>query len=185
MSRISLVEESQAPLSARPFYARGDPGPIISSLAHVPELLGAAAPFIGAVFGPSSVSARLKEIVVLRTSARLRCRYCIQTHTAVALDSGLSRDEVIALRAEQPAAGAVFSEAREQALLEWTEALAAGPEPVPDAVAGNIRELFSEPEIVELTLLSGATIMLNRYCTALDLPTAAATRTRLEAEELL
>lgn len=56
MSRISLIEESQAPLSARPFYANGDPGPIISSFAHVPELLGAAAPFIGAAFGPSSIS---------------------------------------------------------------------------------------------------------------------------------
>ena len=94
MSRISLVEESQAPLTTRPFYANGDPGPIISSLAHVPELLGVAAPAIGAIFGPSSVSARLNEIVVLRTSVRLRCRYCLQTHTAVALEAGLTRDEV-------------------------------------------------------------------------------------------
>jgi len=184
MSRIALVEKSQAPLSTQPFYANGNPGPIISSLAHVPELLGAAAPFIGAIFGPSAVSARLKEIVVLRTSARLRCRYCIQTHTAIALDTGLSRDEVVALRAEG-AAGAAFSDAGEQALVEWTDALSVGPEPVSDAVAANIREYFTEPEIVELTLLSGATIMLNRYCTALDLPTAAATRAKLETEDLL
>jgi AhpD family alkylhydroperoxidase len=184
MSRVSLVEASQAPLSSRSFYAKGDPGPIISSMAHVPELLGQAAPFIGAIFGPSAVSARLKEIVVLRTSARLRCRYCIQTHMAVALDAGLSRDEVLALRGEGPAASA-FSDPRELALLEWTDALAAGSEPIDDHLSAKVRETFTEPEIVELTLLSGATIMLNRYCTALNLPTSAATLEKLGTENLL
>lgn len=183
MSRISLIKESQAPLSARPFFANGDPGPIISSLAHVPEILGTAAPFIGAIFGESAVPHRLKEIVVLRTSAKLGCRYCIQTHTAVALDAGLSRDEVVALRGEWPAEE-VFTDAGERALRDWSDALASGPEPVSDEAMANLREYFSEPEIVELTLLSGATIMLNRYCTALDLPTAAATLARLENENL-
>lgn len=183
MPRITFVEESQAPLSSRPFYANGDPGPIISSMAHVPELLGVAAPFIGAIFGESAVSARLKEIVVLRTSARLGCRYCVQTHTAVALDAGLSRDEVVALRGDGPA-DAPFSDPGERALAQWTDALAAGAEPVSDQVAAGIHEHFTEPEIVELTLLSGATIMLNRYCTGLDLPTSPDTLARLERENL-
>ena len=183
MSRISLIEESQAPLGARPFFANGNPGPIIASMAHVPEVLSTAAPFIGAIFGESAVSSRLKEIVVLRTSARLGCRYCIQTHTAVALDAGLSRDEVVALRGEGPAEE-VFTDAGERALRDWSDALAAGPEPVTDEVAANLREHFSEPEIVELTLLAGATLMLNRYCTALDLPTSAATLAKLESENL-
>ena len=30
----------------------------------------------------------------------MECRYCVDTHTAVALDSGLSREEVRALRGE-------------------------------------------------------------------------------------
>ena len=185
MARVTIVEQSQAPLAAKPFYANGDPGPIISSLANVPELLATAAPFIGTVFGPSSVSHRLKEIVVLRTSALLRCRYCVQTHSAVALDAGLSRDEVVSMRVPGPVENRVFDDPREQALLEWTEVLASGNEPVSGDAAASFKELFSDPEIVELTMLSGATIMLNRYCTALDLPTAAATVERLESEDLL
>ena len=116
----------------------------------MPELLATAAPFIGTVFGPSSVSIRLKEIVVLRTSARLHCRYCVQTHTAVALDSGLSRDEVTALRADGPA-GKVLEDAREQALLEWTDVLAAGNDAVSGEAAAAVKELYSDAEIVELT----------------------------------
>ena len=184
MSRVNLIEASQAPLSSRAFYANGDPGPIISSLANVPELLEKAAPFIGAIFGPSAVSVRLKEIVVLRTSARLRCRYCVQTHTAVALDAGLTRDEVVALRGDG-AADAAFTDAREAALVKWTDTLASGSSPVSDEAGADIHEHFSEPEIVELTLLSGATIMLNRYCTAMDLPTSGGALAKLESEDLL
>lgn len=183
MPRISLVEESQAPLGARPFYANGNPGPIFSSMAHVPEVLATAAPFIATIFGESAVSNRLKEIVVLRTSAKLGCRYCIQTHTAVALGAGLSRDEVVALRGEGPAEE-VFSDPAERALRDWSDALADGASPVSDEMMAAVREYFSEPEVVELTLLAGATLMLNRYCTALSLPASAGTLAKLESENL-
>jgi alkylhydroperoxidase family enzyme len=43
------------------------------------------------------------------------------------------------------------------------------------------RTHFAEHAIVELSLLAGATAMLNRFCTALELPTTPATRARLEA----
>lgn len=40
------------------------------------------------------------------------------------------------------------------------------------------------PEILELTLVAAATLMLNRYCSALRLPTSAATLSRLAKEGL-
>jgi AhpD family alkylhydroperoxidase len=183
MSRVDLVDNSQAPLLARALYAKGTPGPITASLAHVPELLVATAPFLSAIYGDSAVSLRLKEIVILRTSARLHCRYCVQTHTAAARDAGLSRSEVLSLR-DEAATPDSFADPRERALLRWTDELAAGTGPVDDDVAADLQARFSAPEIVELTLVAGATMMLNRYCTALDLPTAAGTLERLQAEGL-
>ena len=97
---VGLVEADQAPLLARPYFADGDPGPIIAALAQVPEMLEATVPFLGRVLGPSCLPARIKEIVILRTSARASCRYCIEAHTVVARDVGLSVAEVRALRAE-------------------------------------------------------------------------------------
>jgi AhpD family alkylhydroperoxidase len=183
MSRVPLVEQSQAPLPVRAFYSKRDPGPITKSLAHVPELLTATAPFLGAIYGESAVALRLKEIVVLRTSARLNCRYCVQAHTVVARDAGLSRAEVLALRDEVGTPDS-FSDPRERALLQWADVLATGNGPVSEEVAAELQAHFSPAEIVELTLVAGATIMLNRYCTALDLPTSAGTLERLAAEGL-
>lgn len=182
MARINLVTAEQAPLQVQPFYAARPPGPIISSLAHVPELLAAAGPFIGAVFGESGIEPRLKEIVVLRVSAQMHCRYCVLTHSVIALDSGLSRDEVVALRSRAPAE-ATFSDPRELAVVRWSDALA-DIGPVPDELAAELADHLAEWEIVELTLLGGATIMLNRYCSALDLPPAPETTARLVAAGL-
>ena len=102
MAKVELVSGDRAPLLARPYYESGDPGPNAAALANVPELMDAALPFIGAIFGPISVGPRLQEIVVLRVSAVNGCRYCIETHTRGARRLGFDPQELAALRGEGP-----------------------------------------------------------------------------------
>ena len=150
-------------------------------MAHVPELAEVALPFIGAVLSPSAIDWRTKEIVILRTSALMRCRYCVESHTPVALDSGPSNPQVHALRGEGPLAEA-FDDECERVLIEWTDAVALGPGPVPDEVRARVAATFSEAEMVQLTLLVGVTLLLNRYATSLGLPVGDATVARLTQE---
>ena len=110
-------------------------------------------------------------------SARSGCRYCVDTHTVAAWDAGLTAEETAGLCASPSG----LSE-RDAALVAWCDALCAAPEPVPDAAAERLREHFAEHEVVELTLVAGATLMLNRFCTALELPTSPATLERLKAK---
>jgi len=184
VSRVDLLDARRAPLLARPFYEGGDPGPIVAAIAHVPEILEAGMPFLSAVFGPSALPVRLKEMVVLRTSALLECRYCIESHSVVARGSGLSRDEVLALRDNKSLTGH-FTDAAERALLDWVDAVAGETGPVPEKVSVAFRAHFAEPDLVEVTLLAASTMMLNRFCTALELPSAPITVARLAEEELL
>jgi AhpD family alkylhydroperoxidase len=164
MARVELLTRERAPLLARPHYEHGYPGPIAAALANVPELLEVAQPFIGTVFGPTSVPGRLKEIVILGASAANRCRYCTETHTGVARGLGFAPDELAAMRGEAPPPE--IWDARERALLAFAQALSDRP----DAAVGLLRPHFSDPEIVELVTLGAATIMLNRFATALELP---------------
>ena len=184
MAHVTLIEADQAPLAARPLYASGDPGPLVKSLAHVPEVLAVALPFIGNQMGESALSLRFKELVILRASALMKCDYCIKTHTVKALGAGFTRAEVVALREPGPADRS-FSDAREAAIVRWADAVAAGPGPVAASAVADIKQHVSEAELVELTLVISTTILLNRYCTALDLPVAPAALRRLEAEGLL
>ncbi len=176
-----LLDAAAAPLTARPYYQNGDPGPLVAALATVPELLEVSLPFLTTVLGASSLDARTKEIVIVRTSALLHCVYCVNSHSVVALDSGLTAAEVVALRDEPRAA---LGGEREDALLGWVDAVAGGNGPVADAVAARFGRSFADHEVVELTLLVGATMMLNRFCTALELPTSPAVIDRLTAAGL-
>lgn len=183
---VSLcLDAARAPLLARRYFAEGDPGPIVAALAQVPELMEVALPFISAALGPSAVDWRSKEIVIVRTSALAGCRFCVQAHTVVALDAGLSHDEVRALtRMPGPVGGEVFAAPRERALLDWIEVVA-GSGPVDDAARDGLRRWWADHEVVELTVVIGATLLLNRFATALALPTGAQTLKRLASEGLL
>lgn len=175
MSRVELVEARQAPLLARPFYRDdGSASPLVGALAQVPELVAPTMAFIAQVFGETAIDLRTKEIVVLRLSAINACRYCTDTHTVAAWDAGLSTKDTAAL-----CDGGAGLPAREAALVAWCDAFNAAPDPVPVSIHDALREHFAEPEVVELALLAGATILLNRFCTALELPTSPATRQRL------
>jgi AhpD family alkylhydroperoxidase len=152
------------PLLARSYYERGQPGPIAAALANVPELMQPMLSFVDTIFGPTSLEGRLKEIVILRVSSANGCRYCTETHSRVARRLGFGPEEVAALRGEAPCPD--LWSAREQALFSFSEALSTRPEQAVDV----LRPHFEEPEIVELVTLGSATVLLNRFATALELP---------------
>ncbi len=186
VTAVELIGPGRIPLLARPYFADGDPGPLVAALAQVPELLTVTVPFLGAILAASGIDARTKEIVIVRTSALADCEFCTRSHTTVALDAGLSTVEVRALR-DDPAGdtSATFTAPPEVALLGWVDAVSTGRGPVDPGARSALGRHWADHEIVELTLLIGATLMLNRFATALELPTAPVVLDRLAAEDLL
>jgi AhpD family alkylhydroperoxidase len=174
-----LVTAAEAPLLAQPYFANGDPGPIVAVLAQVPEMLEVGIPFIGLVLGPSAIDMRTKEVVILRTSARASCRYCVEAHTVVALDSGLSTTEVRALRGEG-AVGEAFPAEEDRAVIAWCDAMV-GSGSIDAACRDRLRADRPDHVVVELTLLATTTLLLNRFCTALELPSSPEVLARLAA----
>ncbi len=87
-----------------------------------------------------------------------------------------------ALRTDLVVAGA-FSDPREPALLDWVD-LVEGTGPVADSARAAVRGHWAAHEVVELTALVGATLLLNRFATALALPTGPDTAARLNTEGL-
>ena len=150
MPKVELLTCENAPLLAQPFYAAGYPGPIAAALAQVPELMETALPFIDSLFGPTSLDARLKEIVVLRVSSANHCRFCTETHTAVARRLNFSSEGLAALRGEAGVPSDWSPRAR--AAHTFSEAMSTDPA---NAVT-VLRPHFTEPEIVELVTLAAA-----------------------------
>lgn len=171
--RVALLDAARAPLTVRDSFANGDPGPITASLAHVPELLQVALPFFGRALAGVTVDARTAELVIVRASAVLGCTYCTLTHAAVALGAGVTPEQVRVLCSAGSSAEPAAIDEREAALLAWIDEVAGGHGEVPDAVADRMASSYDEATVVELLTMLGCTILLNRYCTTLRLPTGA------------
>ncbi|MDQ2907748.1 MAG: carboxymuconolactone decarboxylase family protein [Candidatus Eremiobacteraeota bacterium] len=162
-ANVTLLGGDDAPLLTRPYLTGDPPSPLFASLAHVPEFLEPVAALIGAVYSPSSLPERLKEIVILRVSARNGCRYCTRLHAAAAADAGLSRAEIAVLSdAGDPPSS--FSP-REAQALGFADAMCHDPDRAAEWVAAD----FAEHEVVELAVVAGTTIFLNRFAKAMGL----------------
>jgi AhpD family alkylhydroperoxidase len=92
----------------------------------------------------------LLELVKMRASQINGCAYCLDMHSKDARALGESEQRLYALNAwrETP-----FYSQRERAALLWTEELTLVSQAhVPDAVYEEVRQHFSEEELVNLTL---------------------------------
>jgi 4-carboxymuconolactone decarboxylase len=86
-------------------YAKGLTGPdgsvlnIFGTLAHHPDLLRRWLVFAGHVLSKSTLPARERELLILRTGWRCRSRYEFGQHVVIGLAAGLTDAEIDAVQA--------------------------------------------------------------------------------------
>ena len=167
MSRVPLLEADQAPPLSRAWYRPdGTASPLTRSLATAPDVMETLMPFLGQIMGESAVDLATKELVTLRVSELSGCRYCLAAHRPLALEAGLSADQVEAVCGGSLAA----LDERERAIVDWVDSVTLDPAGVNDELAARVLDHVRDDQLVELTLLAGAIRMLNQYCTAFDIP---------------
>jgi AhpD family alkylhydroperoxidase len=108
----------------------------------------------------SGLDRRLIHLVKLRASQINGCAYCVDMHVKEARHDGLGEQwiNLLCVWRESP-----IYDARERALLAWTEAVTLLPQTgAPDAEYAALREHFSDEEIVKLTLAIGTINIWNR-----------------------
>ena len=105
---------------------------------------------LGSYLAGCGLEPGLLELVKIRASQINGCAFCIDMHTKDARAAGETEQRLYALAAwrETP-----FFTERERAALEWTEAVTLiSANDVSDELYDRVRRVFSEQEIVNLTL---------------------------------
>ncbi|MEK9797148.1 MAG: carboxymuconolactone decarboxylase family protein, partial [Alphaproteobacteria bacterium] len=136
----------------------------VRTMAHNPFLAMLFLPFQVATqreWPGTHISGRLKELVVIKTSHINECEYCFAHNTALGEAAGITHDQVIALSSDDYRTSELFDD-REKLALEWAEAMTRRTAGRDEALYARMRELFSDAEIVELTLVCGLFNMINR-----------------------
>jgi uncharacterized peroxidase-related enzyme len=160
MARISLISPESANAEVKEIYEktlRGKPGNAQKALAHRPEMLKNFLAFYASV--GRSLDRKLYELIYLRVSLINGCHYCTQHHVASSKRVGLTAEDWSALKAGNYSR---YGE-KERVALAYVEKLTRAPHQVTDTDFAPLRKEFSEPEIVDLHLLTGLANLTNRF----------------------
>jgi uncharacterized peroxidase-related enzyme len=182
MPRISRLNRSEVSPELTAIYDRflrdrGNVPYFFRTIAHRPEIMETMAAHMKAVLSTGTLSTKLKELVVVRTS-QLNCTaYCLASHTAISLKLGWTAEHLEALKNWR--GSALFSEAEQEAI-HLAEVMTLHSHEYSDEDMARLRRFYSEGEVVELMASIGLFNYFNRFNNMLQMePTQPAT-----AEEL-
>src|SRR6516225_4274695 len=158
MARVPLIQEQDHPEFADMIekFRAGRRGKLINiyrMLLNAPPLAESWFNHSNAVRWRTTLSARLREIVIVRIGHLAQCDYVLRQHVpSLALADGVSMEECNALADWR---GSQFFDARERAALAYADAVTRDIA-VPDEVFAPVRHQFDYRQIVELTVLIGS-----------------------------
>jgi ribonuclease HI len=133
------------------------PVEMLQAMSLRPELLRAFAGFGDSVYPGGLLERSVKELVILQSSHANECQFCTNSHVALIQQLGIAAEPLQALENNEARTP------REQLALEYTRAAMHDSNNVPDELFDRLKQIFSEPEIVELTFLIGFINMLNLF----------------------
>jgi uncharacterized peroxidase-related enzyme len=166
MARIPLITPESASPEVAEIYEkalRGKPGNAQKALAHRPDMLKNFLPFYASV--GRSLDRKLYELIYIRVSLINGCHYCTQHHVTSSKRVGLIAEDWAALKAGDYSR---YTE-KERAALIYVEKLTRTPHDVNDADFVPLKKNFTDPEIVDIHLLTGLVNLTNRFTDPLGL----------------
>jgi len=183
MARINGVSKSQAGPIVRVVYRFGprmmkkltgrepQTGSGIEPIevwAHQPKMMMGMGKFNQAVRKGKSVDERLKNLVELKGAQMIGCEYCVDLGSQICRHSGFSDDELRALLRYRDSD--LFNE-HEKLALDYTVAVMRTPVEVSDELFAQMKEHFSDEQLVEITALL-TLVNLDRFNAAFGIGSA-------------
>jgi uncharacterized peroxidase-related enzyme len=169
MSRISKLDRSEvtsdtASLYDKIFAQRGNVPNMFRTMAHRPEIFATMMAHFAAVLNTGTVSTRLKELIIVRTSQINVTPYCLASHTILARNLGWSEDQLSNLAQWQIRED--FTHA-EKAAIRLAETVTLDANSLSDEQFAELKSFYNDGEIVELLCSIGLFNYFNRFNNAL------------------
>jgi len=171
MPRISRLRRNEVTAETGEIYdrymrQRGNVPNMFRTVAHRPEIFETMIAHFEAVLNTGTLPLKLKELVIVRTSQLNRCDYCLASHSRISKKLGWSEDQLTHL--DQYALRDDFT-LQEKTGLRLAELMTRNERPLTDEEWQEMRDAFSEGEIVELMAAVGLFNYFNRFNNLLNM----------------
>lgn len=170
MSRLPRLSDADIPEDAKPLFEfaknmMGFTPNDAYDMARNPAILKGVAAMCGAIYAPGEISQGLKRLIGHIASTAAGCKYC-QIHTAHGAHEQGEEDARIFAAWEYETSD-LFTEA-ERTALRVAQSGAMIPSEVTDAQFKDLREYYSDAQIVEIVAVISMFGFLNRWNAIMD-----------------
>jgi len=128
-------------------------------MAHRPAILKSFLPFMAAI-SQGTVEPKYKELAYLKASLLNGCEYCSRAHTAGAKRAGVTDQQIDALQFYKDSK--LFDE-KEKATILFAERITRGAAALREGALLELKEHYTEDQIVELALVVCLANFTNRF----------------------
>ncbi len=157
-SAFEAVKDDPSFDESRGLWERGRPPvEMIQAMCLRPELLRGFAGFGDCVYPGGLLERRVKELVIITASKTNECQFCTESHCDLVDISDIVREPLVAIEHVESLVP------RERIAIDYTRAAMADSNAIPERLAQQLHEHFTDPELVELTFLIGFINMLNLF----------------------
>lgn len=136
--------------------------------AHQPKMMFGMGKFNQSVRKAHGVDERLKNLVELKGAQMIGCEFCVDLGSQICRNAGFSDAELLALPRYRHSD--LFTE-REKLALDYTVAVMRTPVEVTDDLFAQMKEHFSDDQLVEITALL-TVVNLDRFNAAFGIGSA-------------
>ncbi len=171
LSRSEVVAETGA-IYDRYMQQRGNVPNMFRTVAHRPEIFETMIAHFEAILHTGTLPLKLKELAIVRTSQLNHCDYCLASHSRICKKLGWNEDQLVQLADYAERDDFTPAEKVALRLAEW---MTRNEAPLTDEQWHEVREVYSEGEMVELMAAIGLFNYFNRFNNMLAMePTAPA-----------
>ncbi len=185
--RITLISDENAPEELTDIYTNADsamvdgnlPGPTlfgnqVRALAHNPALLQSLINVYETFADTQSVNRKYLELGVLVTSRVNACEYCLQHHTPLGAESGLTYEQLECISDGVWQIHRDLWSDEEWVVIQYAEQMTREPHKINDAMFEELHRYFDDRQIVDMSMRFALCSAWNKFNDALGLNTESA-----------
>lgn len=168
---VSYVERASADTQTLAFYDRAEERfemllNIFKVFGHAPELGAVFTDSVMAILKDSALPWVTKELLILKSTHRNDCQYCVVQHETLSKRLGISGEKIADIGGDRYKSSPHFTEA-EKALMDFTVQIGADANRIPKSLWDTLHLHFSEAQIVEAAFTITFYIAVSKFGDAL------------------
>jgi len=166
---VGPLSKEQAAPNVQPIFDRltqafGHMPSFFATMARVPDALEHFMPLYGAVINKGTVEPKYKELAYLKAAQINGCEYCFRAHSASGKKNGLTDGQLQALNFYVRSDA---FDAKEKATILYAERVTRGASAIREGALQDLKQYYTDDQIVELTLTICIANFTNRFNDAL------------------